>query len=75
MDPSRDLSDSIGRGRVLDDLVEAWLALAAALVLRGDRITLISMVDDGSGELTVETVDGREDRRRWQDLAPQFYDL
>ena len=69
MDPSRDLSDAIGRGRILDDLVEAWLALAAALVLRGDRITLISMVDDGSGQLAVESVDGREDRRRWQDLG------
>ena len=69
MDPSRDLSDSIGRGRVLDDLVEAWLALASALVLRGDRITLISMVDDGAGQLKVESVDGREDRRRWQDLG------
>ena len=38
MDPSRDLSDAIGRGRILDDLVEAWLALAAALVLRGTAL-------------------------------------
>jgi uncharacterized protein (DUF58 family) len=69
MDPTSDLQDAVGMGRILDDLVETWLALAAELVHRGDRVSLVAAVDDGAGRLVVESVDGREDRRRWQDLG------
>ncbi|NOY25669.1 MAG: hypothetical protein GXP62_07325, partial [Oligoflexia bacterium] len=65
----RILDDAIGMGRVLDHLVETWLSLAAELVQRGDQVTLVACVDDGDGELRVESVPGRASRRRWQDLG------
>ena len=66
----RDLHGSeVGLDLVLDRLVAAWISLAAKLVLHGERVSLIAAVDDGTGCLCVESVDGREDRRRWQDLG------
>lgn len=63
------LGEIVGLHAILDALVEAWIALGAALVAAGDRVTLVAAVDDGRGATVVEALDGAADRRRWQDLG------
>lgn len=76
----RVLDDAVGMSKVLDHLVETWLSLAHELQERGDQVTLVACVDDGDGNMGVETVEGRASHRRWQDLGARVrwqgrYDL
>ncbi len=65
----RMLEDAVGMGRILDELVEAWISLADELVDRGDQVTLVTAADDGRGHIRVERLDCRGESRRWQDLG------
>lgn len=66
----RMLKDAVGMGRILDSLVECWISLASELEDRGDRVTLVAVVDDGSGAARVERRDSAgSDHRRWQDMG------
>ncbi len=61
--------DAVGLAEVLDRLVETWISAAAELVARGDSVTLVAAVDDGRGNLRIETLTGRTPRTRWQDVG------
>ena len=61
--------DAVGLADVMDRLVETWISVAQELVARGDAITLIAAVDDGKGQLRIETITGRTPRTRWQDMG------
>jgi uncharacterized protein (DUF58 family) len=61
--------DAVGLADVLDKLVETWISVAHALVERGDAVTLVAAVDDGRGQLRIETITGRTPRTRWQDMG------
>lgn len=68
--PSTDETlDAVGLADVLDQLVETWISLAAALVDRGESVTLVAAADDGKGNLQIEKISGRAHRTRWQDLG------
>ncbi|MCB9779105.1 MAG: DUF58 domain-containing protein [Alphaproteobacteria bacterium] len=76
------LADAVGMGKVLDHLVETWISLAAELEERGDKVTLVAVVDDGAGQghVAVERMEGSAGHRRWQDLGARVrwqgaYDL
>lgn len=60
-----------GADEILDALVEAWLAMAKALVARGNRVTLVAAaVPHGRSEPAIEALlcNGTEPRV-WQDLG------
>lgn len=63
------VEDAIGVSDVLDRLVETWISLAAELVARGERVTLVAAADDGRGNLRVERISGTAPKTRWQDLG------
>lgn len=67
--PGKGELDAIGLSDVLDRLVETWISLAAALVDRGESVTLVAAADDGKGALRIEQLSGRANRARWQDLG------
>jgi uncharacterized protein (DUF58 family) len=69
MPRGRMVEDAVGIANILDALVETWISLCDELVQRGDRVTLVSAADDGSGNIRVERVDSSADTRRWQDLG------
>ena len=61
--------DAVGLADVLDRLVETWVSLGAELVSRGESVTMVAAVDDGRGTLRIESLSGRAQRTRWQDLG------
>lgn len=66
----RMLQDAVGVETVLDKLVETWLSMAAELVDRGDQVTLVSAVDDGKGQIVIESLPcAAGNQRRWQDMG------
>ena len=64
------LNDAIGMAEILDRLVETWISVARELSERGTQVTLVTMADDGNGQIGPEIIEsGRGSRRRWQDLG------
>ena len=68
--PSKEaLADAVGVERVLDQLVEVWISLAARMQEKGNHVRLVAYVkqDDGMG---IEEVScAQENQTRWQDLG------
>jgi uncharacterized protein (DUF58 family) len=64
------LKDAVGMGEILDRLVETWISIAKELSERGTQVSLVTVADDGEGNLVTELIEaGRGSRRRWQDLG------
>lgn len=66
----RMLKDAVGMEKVLDRLVETWISLANELIERGDQVSLITALDDGAGNIVIESLPCTTgNRRRWQDMG------
>lgn len=64
---------SVGVEEVLDRLVETFLAMARALVERGDRVTLVTAARGFDGAIRPEVLPAlRGQQLRWQDLGARI---